>query len=120
MKKIIYLIFFLSIYFLINSAMRLIEGVIIHFDSDANASYVNAFPLPIIWDTSLTEGKKLYIIESDTSSSQINVVIYWLTRSNSGKVALDTFVVTKDEFNTWDKQDEFKYLAEHLNLALLE
>lgn len=120
MKKIIYLIFFLSIYFLINSAMGLIKGVKIRFDSDANASYVNTFPQPIIWDTSLTEGKRLYIIELDTTTLSTNVIIHWQTLSNSGKAKSDTFVITKDEYITWDEQDKFRYLAEHLNLALLE
>ena len=100
--------------------MGLIKGVKIHFDSDANASYVNTFPQPIIWDTSLTEGKRLYIIESDTNTLSTNVIIQWQTLSNSGKAKSDTFVITKDEYITWDKQDKFRYLAEHLNLALLE
>ena len=103
--------------FAVLSAARLF-GQTFHFDMDANAYYVNTFPKPKYWDTSLTEKKRLYVIDVDTTADIL--IVGWRTEGDSGRVKYGDVAITKGIFYEFINDELFTYIATFLKLEILE
>lgn len=118
MRKLLLISFTLLLIGLLSVSTGKLFGQTIYFDMDASASYVVTFPAPSSWDTSLTEKKRLYIIDADTNGD--NVAVNWRTDGLSGRVRYGTVVFDRTAYEAWSEKNRFTHLSTFLKLIILE